>query len=118
MEQKTTDGKEYYSGVITDLRGDIQIVIFKNDKKTDNQPDYDILLSEPKEKGKSWKTSCEFNPSSTVSANFPDHDPLFMRVHEIDFGQFSGFADFAVFRSRRPLLLLSYFDLHNCRTWV
>jgi hypothetical protein len=35
--------------VISDLRGDIQIVVFKNDKKTDNQPDYDILLSEPKE---------------------------------------------------------------------
>ena len=34
--------------MITDLRGDIQIVAFKNDKKADNQPDYDILLSEPK----------------------------------------------------------------------
>ena len=30
-----------------------QIVVFKNDKKSENQPDYDILLSEPKEeKGK------------------------------------------------------------------
>jgi len=48
--KKTTDGKEYYSGVISDLRGDIQIVIFRNDKKqNENQPDYNILLSEPKE---------------------------------------------------------------------
>jgi uncharacterized protein (DUF736 family) len=47
--KKTTEGKEFFSGVITDLRGDIQIVVFKNEKKTDNQPDYDILLSEPKE---------------------------------------------------------------------
>jgi hypothetical protein len=37
LSKKTTDGKEYYSGVITDLRGDIQIVVFRNDKKTDNQ---------------------------------------------------------------------------------
>lgn len=47
--KKTEEGKEYFTGVISDLRGDIQIVVFKNDKKTDNQPDYDILLSEPKE---------------------------------------------------------------------
>ena len=46
--KKAEDGKEYFSGVISDLRGDIQIVVFKNNKKTDNQPDYDILLSEPK----------------------------------------------------------------------
>ena len=48
--KKTTEGKEYFTGVISDLRGDIQIVVFRNDKKqNDNQPDYDILLSEPKE---------------------------------------------------------------------
>ena len=46
--KKTEEGREYLMGVISDLRGDIQIVAFKNDKKTDNQPDYDILLSEPK----------------------------------------------------------------------
>ena len=48
--KKTGEGKEYFTGVISDLRGEIQIVIFKNDKKEkENQPDYDILLSEPKE---------------------------------------------------------------------
>ena len=48
--KKTAEGTEYFSGVISDLRSDIQIVVFRNDKKqTDNQPDYDILLSEPKE---------------------------------------------------------------------
>ena len=46
--KKTNDGREFFTGVISDLRGDIQIVAFKNGKKTDNQPDYDILLSEPK----------------------------------------------------------------------
>ena len=47
--KKTSDGKEYYSGAITDLRGDIPIVVFQNEKKSENQPDYDILLSEVKE---------------------------------------------------------------------
>ena len=47
--RKTSDGKEYLTGVISDLRGDIQIVVFRNDKKTENQPDYDILLSESKQ---------------------------------------------------------------------
>ena len=50
--KKTTAGMEYFSGVISDLRGEIQIVVFKNDKKNENQPDYDILLSEPKEQEK------------------------------------------------------------------
>jgi len=46
--KKTNDDKEYFSGVISDLRGEIQIVVFRNDKKeNENQPDYDILLSEP-----------------------------------------------------------------------
>ena len=49
----TSEGQEYFSGVISDLRGEIQIVVFKNDKKeSENQPDYDILLSEPKEEVK------------------------------------------------------------------
>ena len=48
--KKTSEGKEYFTGVISDLRGEIQIVVFRNDKKENpNQPDYDILLSEPKE---------------------------------------------------------------------
>ena len=47
--KKTSEGQEYFSGVISDLRGEIQIVVFKNDEKgNENQPDYNILLSEPK----------------------------------------------------------------------
>ena len=50
MEEKTKAGEAYFSGVMSDLRGEIQIVVFRNDKKeNDNQPDYNILLSEPKE---------------------------------------------------------------------
>ena len=50
--KKASEGQEYLTGVLSDLRGDIQIVVFQNEKKTDNQPDYDILLSEPKEEDK------------------------------------------------------------------
>ena len=51
--KKTTESREYFAGVISDLRGDIQIVVFKNDKKENqNQPDYNILLSEPKKEEK------------------------------------------------------------------
>ena len=48
--KKTKEGQEYFTGVISDLRGDIQIVVFRNEKKSENQPDYDILLSEVKAK--------------------------------------------------------------------
>lgn len=42
---------KYFSGVIEDLRGDVPIVIFKNDRKEqDNHPDYIILRSEPMER--------------------------------------------------------------------
>ena len=38
---------KYFSGVIQDLSGDINIAVFKNDKKeNDKQPDYNIVLSE------------------------------------------------------------------------
>jgi len=46
--KKTSEGMEYFTGVISDLRGEIQILVFRNDKKeNENQPDYNILLSEP-----------------------------------------------------------------------
>ena len=42
-------GEPFYSGVIRDIRGDIQIVVFKNTRKeTESQPDYNIVLSEPR----------------------------------------------------------------------
>lgn len=44
------DGKKFMSGVLEGLGGDIQIVVFKNDKKEkENQPDYNIMRSEPRE---------------------------------------------------------------------
>lgn len=45
--KKSGEGKNYMSGVLEDLRGPIQIAVFKNDKKEagSNQPDYNIVLS-------------------------------------------------------------------------
>lgn len=46
-------GDKYFSGVLKDLRGDIPVVVFKNNKKeTENQPDYLLYRSEPKEEVK------------------------------------------------------------------
>ncbi len=43
--------KQYFSGVLEDMRGDIPIVVFINKKKEkDNQPDYIVYLSELQEK--------------------------------------------------------------------
>jgi uncharacterized protein (DUF736 family) len=45
--KETKDGKKYFSGVLEDLRGEIRIAIFKNDRKEkENQPDYQIVVSE------------------------------------------------------------------------
>ena len=43
------DGETFYSGVIEDLRGDIPIVVFQNNRKEkENQPDFNIVRSEPR----------------------------------------------------------------------
>ncbi|MFH1052741.1 MAG: hypothetical protein V1779_17615 [bacterium] len=44
--KREKDGKEYYSGVIRDLHGDINIAAFPNNRKTEeNQPDFNIVVS-------------------------------------------------------------------------
>ncbi len=45
--KQSQDGRQFLSGVLQDLGGDINIAVFKNDKKeADKQPDYNIVLSE------------------------------------------------------------------------
>ncbi len=45
--KETKDGKKYFSGVLEDMRGEIRIAVFKNDRKEkENQPDYQIIVSE------------------------------------------------------------------------
>lgn len=49
--RKSKDGNEYFSGVLDLLGEDIQIAIFYNDKKeNDNQPDFNIVRSGQMEK--------------------------------------------------------------------
>ena len=43
---KHKDDQNYYSGVLRDLHGDINIAVFPNSyKQADNQPDMNIVLS-------------------------------------------------------------------------
>lgn len=45
--KQSQDGRQFLSGVLQDLGGDINIAVFKNDKKeNEKQPDYNIVLSE------------------------------------------------------------------------
>jgi hypothetical protein len=47
-------GETMLSGILSDLRGDFPVVAFKNRKKEkENQPDYILMTSEPKEEKKS-----------------------------------------------------------------
>ena len=47
-------GETMMSGVLSDLRGDFPVVAFKNRKKDkENQPDYILMTSEPKDSKKS-----------------------------------------------------------------
>jgi len=40
-------GEQYFSGTLKDIRGEIRIAVFMNDKKEkENQPDWKIVLSE------------------------------------------------------------------------
>lgn len=62
--RKTKGGEQYMSGVISDLRGDIQIVCFRNTKKEkQNHPDFNIVLSEPREEKRSDNGGIEETPA-------------------------------------------------------
>ncbi len=44
--KREKDGREYYSGILKDLHGDINIAVFPNTyKQADNQPDFNIVIS-------------------------------------------------------------------------
>ena len=54
------DGRKYMSGVLNDLAGDINIAVFKNDRKEkENQPDYNIVISERPQENKSKEINKE-----------------------------------------------------------
>jgi len=55
------NGKTYFSGIVDlGLAGSVNVVIFQNDKKkTEKQPDYYGMLSEPRIQEDSEKDLCE-----------------------------------------------------------
>jgi len=45
-KRESNDGKKYHTGVIETMFGQIQIAVFKNDKKEkENQPDFNIVYN-------------------------------------------------------------------------
>ena len=46
--KKANNGSSFLSGEITINEQKIKIVVFKNKKEKENQPDYNILISRPK----------------------------------------------------------------------
>ena len=73
--RKTKDGKTFLSGILNDLSGDIQIAVFKNDRKEkENQPDYQIILSQKKEEGKSTNNDDFFGNSEVIDRSEPSND--------------------------------------------
>ena len=45
-------GSPYFSGVIRDLHGDVNLAVFPNERKEGNQPDFNIVISFGYEKKK------------------------------------------------------------------
>jgi uncharacterized protein (DUF736 family) len=75
--RKSSNGIQYMSGVLNDLAGDIQIAIFKNDRKEkENQPDYRIVLSEKKgEAAPRTQEDSFFGASSSATASTTSNYP-------------------------------------------
>jgi uncharacterized protein (DUF736 family) len=89
--RKTKDGKVYMSGVIDLLGEDIQIAVFKNDKKEkDNQPDYNIVRSGQQKERSANPDALSFLDVGGPSAGGmpPLDEPLAsVNLDDIDFGK-------------------------------
>jgi len=70
--RKSSNGIQYMSGVLNDISGDIQVAIFKNDRKEkENQPDYRIVLSEKREEAAPRNQEDSFFGTASGTANAP-----------------------------------------------
>lgn len=71
-KKKSKNGNTYFSGVIdAEVAKGTQIVIFQvAEKKSDKSPDYQILLSEPREKQAAEKVEQSFgDPDDDIPFN-------------------------------------------------
>jgi len=60
---KEKDGEKYFSGVISlPFIGKINFAIFKNKEKKNNEPDYNIVWSEPREQNSAASKTSGPNP--------------------------------------------------------
>jgi uncharacterized protein (DUF736 family) len=84
--RKSKDGKNYMSGTLEDLRGNIQIAVFKNDRKEkENQPDFRIVLSgEPENKPAANAADAIFGESAAMPAITEAAEPE-IRIEDIPF---------------------------------
>ncbi len=83
--KETKDGKKYMSGVLEDLRGNIKIAVFKNDRKeSDKHPDYSILLSEEREERKP-QTQSGYDPMMDMAGAPQTQDTGEVDVSQIPF---------------------------------
>lgn len=70
--RESKDGKIFYSGVIQDIRGDINIAVFVNDKKeSDKHPDLNIVLSGDRDERKQAPADPFFGTSSPSQDQAP-----------------------------------------------
>lgn len=83
--RKSKDGMTFLSGTLEDLRGTIQIAVFKNDRKEkENQPDYQIVLSEPLEKKAAPQD--DFLGESAAIPSTPESTEPEINIENIPFG--------------------------------
>lgn len=75
------------SGMLNDLAGDINIAVFKNDKKEkENQPDYNIVLSEKRDdKPKQAAGNDGFFPQDEAVDNHQSPEKEEIKVEDIPF---------------------------------
>ena len=71
--KNSKSGIQFFSGVIQDLRGDIRIAVFKNEKKEGKQPDYNIVLSEEREEKEESRSEA---PRESHGQYDPNTDPF------------------------------------------
>lgn len=70
--KQTKDGKVFYSGVIQDIRGDINIAVFMNDRKeSEKHPDLNIVLSGDRDERKQTQEDPFFGTSSHIQDQAP-----------------------------------------------
>jgi uncharacterized protein (DUF736 family) len=85
--RQSKDGKNYMSGILEDLSGNIQIAVFKNDRKEkENQPDFRIVLSGDRENKPATNPADAIFGESAAMPSAPESTEPEINVDQIPFG--------------------------------